>query len=124
MSQPVPFAASIGGKLANGSAALFFSMMAMSALKPEPQDFSLLFIGVASIVICGFINAASLSLEDYPRESLLIVVGGPFIAGPLLAWTHWTGGGAQWPAFLCGAVALMFAFFLVKPPSWRITKVA
>ncbi len=124
MSQPVPFAASIGGKLANGSAALFFCLMAMSALKPEPQDFSLLFIGIVSIVTCGFINAASLSLEDYPRESLLIVLAGPFIAGPLLAWTHWTGGGPQWPAILCGALALMFAFFLVKPPNWRITKVA
>jgi len=124
MSQPVPFASSLGGKLANGSAALFFVMMAMSAMKPEPQDFSIVFIGIVSIVICGFINAASLSLEDYPREALLIVIAGPFIAGPLLAWSHWTGGGPQWPGYLCGATALVFAFFVVKPPNWRLTKVS
>jgi hypothetical protein len=124
MNPPVPFAASIGGKLTNGSAALFFILMAQCAFKPEPQDFSLFFIVMVSIVVCGFVNATSLSLEDYPRESLLIVLAGPFISGPLLAWTHWTGGGTQWPAFPLGVIALVFAYFVVKPPNWRITKLA
>jgi hypothetical protein len=120
MSQAVPFAESIGGKLANGSAALFLAGMAITGLQAESNDFSLLFITVTTLAICGFINSITLSLEDYPRECLFMMIVGPFIGGPLLAWTHVAGGGELWKPMVCGALALVFLFFLVKPPKFSI----
>ena len=120
MSQAVPFAESTGGKLANSSAAIFFTAMAVTGMQAAPKEFSLLFIGAATLAICGFINAVALSLEDYPKESLLMVVLGPILAGPLLAWTHIAGGGEQWKPMVCAFVAVVFVFFVVKPPKWRI----
>ena len=120
MSQVVPFAESTAGKLANASAALFFATMAMVGMQEAPLDFSILFVSVTTLVICGFINAVALSLKDYPKEALLMVVLGPWIAGPLLAWTHIAGGGEQWKPMLCAFVALVFVFFLIKPPKWRL----
>jgi len=120
MSQAVPFAASTGGKLANGTSAMFFAMMAVTGLKSAPSDFDVLFIGVSTLAICGFINAIALSLEEYPKEALTMTLLVPWIAGPLLAWTHIAGGGAQWKAFTWAAFALVFLFFLVKPPKWQM----
>ena len=119
MSQAVPFAASTQGKIANTSIASFFAMMAITGLKSESSDFDVLFISVTSLVICGLIIAIATSLEDHPKEALLMVCVVPFVAGPLLAWTHIAGGGEAWKAYLCAAMALVFAFFVIKPPQWR-----
>tara|TARA_B100001250_G_C19621042_1_gene709378 strand:- start:239 stop:601 length:363 start_codon:yes stop_codon:yes gene_type:complete len=120
MTQSVPFAASTGGKIANGTSAMFFAAMAAIGLQSEANDFDLLFISTATLAICGFINAITLSLEEYPKEALAMTLLVPWIAGPLLAWTHIAGGGAQWKALTWAAFSLVFLFFLVKPPKWRM----
>ncbi len=120
MSQTIPFAASLQGKLANGGSAVFFATMAMTGLNSEPKDFNVLFIGMTCVAICMFINSITMSLEDYPKEALTMVILIPFVAGPLLAWTMIAGGGAAWKAYLCAAIALMFTAFIVKPPSFKM----
>ena len=120
MSENVPFAVSLPGKLANASAAIFFQTMALTGLNSEPKDFSVLFIVMTCVAICGYINSVTLAMADYPKEALTMVVLIPFVAGPLLAWTMIAGGGAVWKAYLCGTLALIFAGFVIKPPTIKI----
>ena len=120
MSQQVPFAASLPGKLANASAAIFFQTMALTGLNSEPKDFSVLFIVMTCVAICGYINSVTLAMADYPKETLTMVLVVPFAAGPLLAWTMIAGGGETWKAYTFGTLALVFAAFVVKPPKIRI----
>lgn len=122
MSQHVPFAASFPGKLANAGVALFFGLMAVSAMRTEPKDFDPLFIIVTCVVICLLLLSVTTAMEDYPKETLFMVCAVPFVAGPMLAWTHITGGGPMWQGHVCAAIGLVFASFIASPPDWRWSK--